>query len=93
MAKLSSIPSYNSHLVLFFKNFAGVWLLVSDVNALKAVYVLGKTGLGDVSLPGLDGLHQGVVYEDVLLLSLDEAVALFPDVLEVGEDVEVPPGR
>ena len=43
-------------------------------------------------LPSLDGLHQGVVYEDVLLLSLDEAVALFPDVLEVGEDVEVSPG-
>ena len=81
-----------THLVLFFQNFARVWFLVGHVNALEAVDVLGKTGLGDVGLPGLDGLHQGVVYEDVLLLSLYEAVALFPDVLEVGEDVEVSPG-
>ena len=76
---------------MFFQNFARVRLLVRHVNALEAVDVLGETGLGDVSLPGLDGLHQGVVDEDVLLLRLDEAVPLFPDVLEVGEDVEVRP--
>ena len=81
-----------THLVLFFQNFARVRLLVRHVNTLEAVDVLGETGLGDVSLPGLDGLHQGVVDEDVLLLRLDEAVPLFPDVLEVGEDVEVRPG-
>ena len=80
-----------THLVLFFQNFARVRFLVGHVNALEAVDVLGKTGLGDVGLPGLDGLHQGVVDEDVLLLRLDEAVPLFPDVLEVGEDVEVHP--
>ena len=82
----------NTNLVLFFQNFAGVRLLVGHIDALQAVDVLGKTGLGDVGLPGLDGLHQGVVDEDVLLLSLDEAVPLFPDMLEVGEDVEVRPG-
>ena len=82
----------NTNLVLFFQNFAGVRLLVGHINALETVDVLGKTGLGDVSLPGLDGLHQGVVDEDVLLLSLDEAVPLFPDMLEVGEDVQVGPG-
>ena len=77
---------------MFFQNFARVRLLVRHVNTLETVDVLGKTGLGDVSLPGLDGLHQGVVDEDVLLLSLYEAVPLFPDVLEVGEDVQVGPG-
>ena len=86
---LSALPT---HLVLFFQNFAGVRLLVGHVDALEAVDVLGKTGLGDVGLPGLDGLHQGVVDEDVLLLGLDEAVPLFPDMLEVGEDVQVGPG-
>ena len=41
--------------------------------------VLGKTRLGDVGLPGLDGLHQGVVDEHVLLLGLHQAVTLLPD--------------
>ena len=77
---------------MFLQNFARVRLLVRHVNTLETVDVLGKTGLGDVGLPGLDGLHQGVVDEDVLLLSLDEAVPLFPDMLEVGEDVQVGPG-
>ena len=77
---------------MFFQNFARVRLLVSHVNTLETVDVLGKTGLGDVGLPGLDGLHQGVVDEDVLLLSLYETVPLFPDMLEVGEDVQVGPG-
>ena len=66
-----------THLVLFLENFARVRSIVRHVNALEAVDVLGEAGLGDVGLPGLDGLHQGVVDEAVLLLSLDEAVPLF----------------
>ena len=62
---------------MFLENFARVRPIVRHVNALEAVDVLGEAGLGDVGLPGLDGLHQGVVDEAVLLLSLDEAVPLF----------------
>ena len=65
-----------THLVLLLEHFAGVWALVGHVDALEAVDVLGEAGLGDVGLPGLDGLHQGVVDEAVLLLSLHEAVTL-----------------
>ena len=42
-------------------------------------------------LPGLYGLHQGVVDEDVLVLRLDQVVPLLPDVEEVREDVNVRP--
>ena len=62
---------------MFLENFARIRPLVRHVNALEAVDVLGEAGLGDVRLPGLDGLHQGVVDEAVLLLCLDEAVPLF----------------
>ena len=41
-------------------------LLVRDVDALEAVDVPWQAGLVDVSLPGLDGLHEGVVNENVL---------------------------
>ena len=68
-----------NHLVLFLQNFARVRLLIRHVNALETVDVLGKTRLGDVSLPSLDGLHQGVVDEHVLLLGLHQAVTLLPD--------------
>ncbi len=64
------------YLILLLNDFVWLWLLVSDIYALEAVYVLGEAGLGDVGLPGLYGLHQSVVDEDVLLLSLYEAVPL-----------------
>ena len=64
------------YLILLLNDFVWLWLLVSDIYALEAVYVLGEAGLGDVGLPGLYGLHQSVVDKDVLLLSLYEAVPL-----------------
>ena len=65
-----------TYLVLLLDDLVGLWLLICHIDALEAVDVLGQAGLGDVSLPGLNGLHKGVVDEDVLLLRLDEAVAL-----------------
>ena len=80
------------YLVLLLQNLGRVVLLVRDVDALQAVDVPGQTALVDVSLAGVDGLVQGVVDEDVLLLGLDEVVALAADVLEKGEDVDVTAG-
>ena len=79
LAISASISHLSNHLVLFLQNFARVRLLIRHVNALETVDVLGKTRLGDVSLPGLDGLHQGVVDEHVLLLGLHQAVTLLPN--------------
>ena len=56
------------------------------------MYVAGQAGLVDVRLSGLDGLDQGVVDKDVLLLRLHQMVALTPHVLQVAEDVDVTPG-
>ena len=67
------------HLVLLLQDLVGMGLVVRDVDALQAVDVLGQAGLGDVCLAGLDGLHEGVVDEDVLLLGLNEPVALRSD--------------
>ena len=46
--------------------------LVGDVDALEAVDVPGQAGLVDVSLAGLDGLHQGVVDKDVLQVQVQQ---------------------
>ena len=51
-----------------------------------------EASLGDVRFSALDGLGQRVVYEHVLFLRLHEVVALPPDVLEEGEDVDVAAG-
>ena len=82
-----------THLVLLLQEFVRVVLFVRDVDALEAVDVPGEAALPDVRLPALDGLEEGVVDEHVLLLGLDEVVPLPPDVLQVGEDVDVAAGR
>ena len=64
-------------------------LVVGNIDTLQSVDVLGKTGFSDMRLPGLYGLHQGVVDEDVLVLRLDQVVPLLPDVEEVREDINV----
>ena len=45
--------------------------------------------LCDVCLPRLDGLDQGIVDEDVLLLGLDQVVPLAADVLEEAVHVKL----
>ena len=80
------------YLVLLLQDLGRVVLLVRDVNALQAVDVPGQAALPDQRLTGLDGLGQRVVQEDVLLFGLDQVVPLVPDVLQVGEDVDVAPG-
>lgn len=82
----------NSDLVLFFQNFRWMVLFVRDVDALEAMDVLWQASLVNVGLAGLDGLHQGVVYEGVLFLGLHEVIPLAPYVLQEAEHVDVPSG-
>jgi hypothetical protein len=71
-------PSYLVllYLVLFLDDLVGLRLLVGDIDTLETMDVLRQAGLGDVGLPSLHGLHQGIVDEDVLFLCLYEAVPL-----------------
>jgi hypothetical protein len=78
-----------THPVLLLHDLVGVVLLVSDVDALQAVNVPREASFSNVRLSALDGLHERVVYEHVLLLRLHEVVPLPADVLQVGEDVGV----
>ena len=68
-----------THLVLFLQHFARISLLVGDINALETVDILWKTRSGDVSLSCFNSFHQSIMNEDILLLSLNQSIALFSE--------------
>ena len=66
--------------------------IISDINALKTVDVFWKTRFSDMCFPSLNGLHQGIMNEQVLLLCLNQVIPLSPDVEQVRKDIHISAG-
>ena len=84
-AKIPNSGVTTSYLELFGQNRRGF----VDVHGDERVDVSAEVAHGDLGVSALQGLEDGVVDENVLLLGLDKVVPLTADVFEEAERVEL----